>query len=751
MFDIQELEKRLKENLFALFAKDIYHARIPEIYTALANTLKQIIGEKWFHSLYDDLKAKRIYILSFEYTFGDNLLKNLIKLNIFDDTKNILAKYKIDIEDVLSEDLEFALGFGDLGAISGYLIEYLSSFHNNIYAYGLRYRKGMLKQEIINGEQIERPDDWKVNNNPWEHQKGFNHIVEFKNEKVKAIPYDIPIVSKDASNVNTLRLWKSYSTNELDFESFSKGNITKAYECIDRANSIVEFLYPSEDNIEGKKLRFTQEYFFASASIQDIFKKYKKYIGKDIEEIQNYIKIQINDVHPAISILIFIEILMKKYDFNIKKAIDIAKNVFMYVQFSLLPETYEKWEISIISSVAPNLLDIIYEIDRVSKEEFLSNKMSYMNNLLIVHDGQLDLINLLYYISKNILSIVESHKDLLLNKYLTKQYKNYKDKFRFFNFEFDIQQYFDERLKSNKKNRIDIKDLELTKAIGIKEYNKLNLIKNLENYDSNLINPKSAFIMHLGNFHEYKRQILSAMSVALNYMRLKKNPNLDIPERTYFFAGKSYPNYYVAKETIKFINALAYLINNDLYIKDKLKVVFIENYNLSKSNLALPASDIFLNLELINLESNNLKLIKAISTLSSSLMSNSVYDNSSLEKKGIDSYTFGIHRKEMIEDYSYNIFDYMKQYPEIDELFSFYRNKSKSEFPYDIERIYNSIYYFNDEYHILKDLFDFTDKLEEIIKKYSSEKTWFEDRLKNAKKYLSYQYDDIENYLNLMV
>lgn len=747
MIDKKTLHESIKNNLFELFAKDFSYARNPEIYTALANSVRQLVGEKWFHSLYDNLDSRRLYILSFEYTLGDSLLKNLVKLNLYDTAKEILADYSIDIKDILEWDIEFALGYGDLGSVSGYLLEYLSKYHNNIYAYGLRYRNGMLKQEIIDGEQVEKPDNWRVNKNPWEHEKGFNHWVDLKDDTIKAIPYDIPILSSDSNNVSTLRLWKSYSVDDLNFEKFSKGQIQESYEKINRANSIVEFLYPSEDNYEGKKLRLEQEYFFASASIQDILKKYKKYIGEDISKLSDYITIQINDVHPSLSILVFIDLIMKKYEYKFEDALALAKEVFIFMQLSILPETMETWDLSLIDEVCPNLINIIYELDKHLKLDLANNNLDNPEPLLIIREGKLNSINVLYYVCKNIISLEKNHKNLLKDKYLSSQYNAYNSKFDFINFSFDTDQYYKERQVKRQDEVLAITDLEVNELKDIKLSNKKYLLNEL-GLDLNLYNCKSCFVMHLGNFHEYKRQILSVLSVALSYYRMKKNPNKDIPERTYFFAGKSYPNYYLAKEVIKFINALAKTVNNDLFIKDKIKIVFIENYNLSKADIAIPASDIYLNLEQLNMESDKISIYKSIASVSAILTSRGNFENTSFTDYGISMFKFGDKASELMSNYSYNVQEYLDNNSEIKEMFDFYKNLNKDEFPYDINKIKELILHYNDRNFIIKDLLDFTNELENAVRSYSYDKNWYKNLYSNAKKIIR-EDSSVKEYIEL--
>lgn len=731
-----DLEKIIQDNLFELFAKDFKHARDAEIFIALSNSLRQIIGEKWFHSLYDDTSSKRLYVLSFEYSLGENLYKNLIKLNLLNEVKNILKKHNIDFEAINQQDLEFALGFGDLGEISSYLVSALTNHHNNVYAYGLRYRKGMLKQEIINGKQIEKPDDWKVNKNPWEHEKGFSHDIAFSDYSVKAIPYDIPIVSNDSNSVNTLRLWKSFSKTDINFDDFSKGEIYNAYNDINRANSIVEFLYPSEGNLSGKKLRLTQEIFFASACIQDILKKFKKYMSSDFYKIHEYIKIQINDIHPAFAQIFFIYYLTKKYNIEFEKAISISKKTFVYMQLSILPEAFEAWDVSLLNEVCPYLMETIYELDRYVKDELTEKKILDTKPLLVIHEGKVDMNNILYFISKNIFTIVEDHIFLMQNNYLKNLFFVYNSKLEFIQINYDSLQYLKESVQRENNPNFNYLDTSIEKFYNLKKENKIKLLDRLE-IDKKLINIESPFVMHLDIFHENKRQILSALGVALMYFRLKKNPNLDIPQRTYIFGGKSYPNYYIAKETITFINALSKLINNDLYIKDKLKVLFIKNYNMTESTYAIPACDINQKLELLNMNTSHITLYKSILSGSNVLESVSSYNNSDFYKFDINVYNFGESRDKIIFNNEYNMYDYLDKTPEIREMFDYYRHLSRQDFPFDIDIIYNSIYYFNDANFILKDLFEYVDKLEKALNDYRNKEEWFKRIYDNKKKITS--------------
>lgn len=749
MLDKQlELEKSIENNLYSLFAKDFEHARDMEIFISLAYSIREKIGKKWFETLKGNSDGRMLYILSFEYTFGDQLITNLMKLDLLKETKNILKKYNIDFADIKNQDIEFPLSFSDLGEVSSELLELFSSLNKNVYSYGLRYRRGMLKQKIVNGEQVEKPDDWKVNKNPWEHEKGFSHIVNLNALDVKAIPYDLPIVSKDGNHVNTLRLWKSFSVKNIDFNIFSKGDILKSYNDINRANSIVEFLYPNENNIQGRKLRFIQEYFFASACIQDILKKYKKYTDNDIKKFHEKVQIQLNDVHPIFAIIIFIKLVMRKYKVDFEFALEEAKKTFLFLHLSLLPESFEKWDLSLINEVAPELLDVINSLDIHIKDKLTSKNENYAESLQIIKNGSVDTVNIAYFVCKNILTLTKDYSDLIKNKYMINQYDYYHDKIKRINLQFDIQQYLSEINIEESRTYEHDKTNTVDSILQNKIKNKLALLDYLE-LDKNIINERAPFIMHLGVFHEYKRQMLSILGIAYQYYRLKVNPNLDIPERVYFYAGKSYPNYYVAKECIKFINALAKQINNDLFIKNKIKIVFIENFDTRKSNMILPACDINQKLDLTSMQENKIFLLKSLLCSSNVVSTKSSY-NSDLSEKDIDFYLFGSNRESIMKDNDeYKMYEFLQKNQEIKYMFDFYRNLPKQSFSYDINNIYNALYYFNDEYKIFKDLFEYVETMEKAIKDYTNEIKWGEMTIKNIETILKEkEYQCLHDYMN---
>lgn len=739
----QFLQDKIKENLYEFFAKDFESARDSEIYMAISKTLRLLIGKNWYNSLVDGRKNKTLYILSFEYSLGTRLVTNAIKLDIIDELKEILQENNKDFEKIANQELESALGFGDLGRVSADILDSLSSLGVSCHAYGLRYRKGMLKQEIINGEQIEKPDDWEVYKNPWEHEKGFYHKVKYKDYNLKAIPYDVPIVGSKNNHVNTLRLWKSESFEDIDFNLFSQGKIQESYKNINNANSVVEFLYPQEDSYEGRKLRLSQEYFFASASIQDIIKKYRKYHGDNIEEFTEKVSILINDVHPVLSMVILLDQINKKFGIDLDKALEICQKSIIFSNTSLIEESFEKWDISMINEVCSELIPIIKFLDKRLKESLKKENASqeHTSYLSIIRDSYIEMINIAFFMSNRVFIPTSQHIKVLKNIYLPYHYKYYNHKISLIKLGYnacenlqeinkELYDTFSEFISEDKNEINENLNLDLNQVKAIKHKNKVELMKFL-NLDRELINPKSIFVMNLGIIHEYKRQLLGALGIAFLYYRLKQNGNLDIPERTYFFGGKSYPNYYFAKEVIKFINALSKLINNDFSIRDKIKIVFIENYNVKKSNKLIPAADVYEHLDVITKGTSSIDMFKFMSNGAITISSDvGLIHDYKLDKDSDSVHTFGPNETDAINRTLHgagNIYDFLNSNRIIKDMFDFYKYLPFPTFSYDINVILNNLLKYNDSYNVLRDLLDYVHVHEKLMKEYRSQDIWLKN------------------------
>lgn len=741
------IQKKIEENLYEFFAKDIKTARDSEIYIAIAKTLRLMIGKIWHESMVNARQDKTLYILSFEYSLGTRLVSNAIKLGLIDDLVEVLKQNNRDFDKICDQEIESQLGFGELGTISTAMLESLSNLEENAHAYGLRYRKGMLKQEIVDGLQIEKPDDWKDYKNPWEHEKSFSHLVNLKDNTYKAIPYDFPIVGDRNKTAITLRIWKSESTKDINFKLFSQGKILESYEDINRANSIVEFLYPQEDTLEGRKLRLSQEYFFASATMQDILKRFKKYHGNNISEFPDKNVIQLNDNHPILSLLVFINLVHERFGFSIDEAINVANKSFIYVNTSLIEENFEKWDLSLIEQVCPSLLPTIYALDKYVKDELRKNidDVNTVNALSIVSNDYVETINIAFFLSRKIMVLGDQHDRVLKEIYLPYHYHYYGDKIDNLSLGFNGLNYLEQTNKQmynvlTKDDIVSIRPIEelcspedclMTK---LKQNKKDRLIKYL-NGKGDIINPKSIFDMNLGVFHEYKRQLLSAMSIALLYFRLKQNGNLDITPRTYFFGGKSYPNYYFAKEIIKFIHALAKLINEDFSIKDKIKIVFVEDYNIKKSDMLIPAADINQHVSVITMGSVDLATFKFMVNGSVTFTSHNTLANDYVKEMEDDSiYIFGDDIDKGIQlakTKSYSMYDYINRNHIIKDMFDFYRYQPYSKFPYNINTIIDVLFKYNDGYGVIRELLPHFEKHLIATKDYMNQEEWVRKSLSN--------------------
>lgn len=700
---MDKLEEKLRDNLYQLYAKDMRDARDWEIYKSLSLALKLRIGKDWNKSLITSRQEKRRYLLSFEYSIGNNLKKNIINLDAYDQVEKIMLKNKKDLDQIFLQDNDMELGYGDLGYLTNKLIEDGADRGENIYSYGLRYRRGMLKQEIVEGQQVEKPDDWKGYKNPWEHEKGFSHLVEGKDFSLRAVPYDVPIVGYKNKQVNTLRLWKSESLSDMDFQKFSQGEILSSYDHINRANAIVEFLYPQDSNYQGQKLRYAQEYFYASASIQDIIKKYRKYSqDRPLEKMDDLVNITIMGIHPLIALVIFIDILTNKYGMDFDEAKDLAKRVFTFINVSVTPESFERWSLDLIEDVSPKLIATIKKLDRKNENKYFP----------LIENNNLNLFNLAMSFSHEIYLLSVEHYELFKTVIGREAFQAMKDKIHIM------------ELKRNKKKYLKENNYRLFQALEtgnfqdmekIKQANKLALLNKL--VDEKNINPQSIFNMNFGVFHEYNRQLLSALSIGILYYQLKNDCNLDVPERTYFFGGKSYPNYYAAKEIIKFINALAHLINKDIFIKDKIKIVFIENYNVSKSKIIIPGADIRENLTIPSMKTNYLN--------DREYLANGAVVLSSRNHKRTDDYIYEFGSSfENIKNRNYRAHDLINSDPLIKDSFIYLSKLNYSDLPYDFNTIIELLLKYDDGFFVLKDLRSHHKVHGEICQDYMDQAKW---------------------------
>ncbi|KWZ99824.1 MAG: glycogen/starch/alpha-glucan phosphorylase [Anaerococcus sp.] len=722
--------KRIQSFLYSFYAKEIEDARLGEIYDGLVKALMQDIGKNWSKSK-KSLENKEVYLLSFEYSPG-KFIENIVEsLGYKKEVDDCLKMLDISMEDLLNYEKEASLGNSDIGIGSWYLMKELSKNKIKSIAYALRYESGGMKQVIRDGRQFVNPNEWLSVVSKWEHKKAFSYLLNIEGKKTKAVAYDMPIFNNKNKFVNTLRLWKAESINKVDYMNLSSGDFKSAYDDYINNNSLTQFLYLDNSTYEGKLFRLKQEYFYSVSTVQDIFRRYFKK-NHDLKNIKNKIKIILADIHPSLAIIEFIRTLNQGYKLEIKECVEISKKIFVHIGFLITPDSKESYDISMIKSIDKSFYDIILKLDDFVKENL---------NLSIIENGQLRYDRLNYCFV---------HDYYYLSKTFVDNYRENGANFSYLNFGVDRHLYADSNnillKKSLEKYGINIANKESLRKIenlkncrdfcdeveDIKFKNKLNLIKqfNLDQFDR--INPYSIFDMQLAMFHEAKRQLLNAISIASTYYNLKDNANIFISPTTYIFSGKANDGYFMAKEIIKFILALKHMIDKDKLIKEKLKIIFIEDANVEKLRKIYPACDIYSNLSLPIYDNQSFHMLNSIFNMANVLSSKGGII-SNIEKKN-DIYTFGKTYEEIEKIRNENTYDAREFYYKnhllkrtIDNLI----NEDYSNLPYNFKNIYDYLISFNDSFFIFNDHDSLLDIRYKISNDYLNKEKWIDKEIDN--------------------
>ncbi|WP_236785367.1 glycogen/starch/alpha-glucan phosphorylase [Anaerococcus ihuae] len=722
--------KRIQNFLYSFYAKEIEDARLGEIYDGLVKALMQDIGKNWSKSK-KTFKNKEVYLLSFEYSLGKFIENAIESLDYKKEVNECLKLLNISMEDLLNYEKEASLGNSDIGIGSWYLMKEFSKNKIKSMAYALRYESGEMKQVIRDGRQFINPNEWLSVGNKWEHKKAFSYILNIEGKKTKAVAYDMPIFNNENNFVNTLRLWKAESINKIDYLNLSSGDFKSAYDDYIDNNSLTQFLYLDNSTYEGKIFRLKQEYFYSVSTIQDIFRRYFKK-NHDIRDIKDKIKIILADIHPSLAIIEFIRALNQGYDIEIKECIEISKKVFVHIGFLVTSDSKESYDISMIKSIDSSFYDIILKLDDYLKEN---------RNLSIIEDKQLKYDRLNY-------CFVDSY--YYLSKIFVDNYKEEGVKFSYLNFGVDRYLYSDsnnllfkkslENYGINIVNKDSVRKLENFKNYNVfydeieevKFKNKLNLIKEFKLDGFDRVNPYSIFDMQLAMFHEAKRQLLNAISIASIYYKLKDNSNILISPTTYIFSGKANDGYFMAKEIIKFILALKHMIDKDKLIKEKLKIIFIEDANVERLRKIYPACDLYSNLSLPIFDNQSFHMLNSIFNLSNVLSSKGGII-SNIEKKN-EIYTFGQTYEEIEKIKNENAYDAREFYYKndiikrtIDNLI----NEDYSNLPYNFKNIYDYLISYNDSFFIFKDHDSLLDMRFKISKDYLDKKKWIDKEIDN--------------------
>ncbi len=614
----------LLDNLIATakseYCKELNELSAPELHTVLGKAIMGEISDKWAASKEKHANNRRAYYFSAEFLMGRMMYNNLYSLGLLDKVKKMLADKGIDINSFEEID-DAALGNGGLGRLAACFLDSAATQEIPLDGYGIRYKYGLFKQKIENGFQVEVADDWQQFGDPWCIRRIEDAVeVKFANQTVKAVPYDMAIIGYDTDNINTLRLWQAEAVNEFNFLAFNNSSYDEAVKSKNDAENITKVLYPNDNSYEGKILRLKQQYFFCSASLQDIIKRYNKKYGKDYSHFAEHCAIQLNDTHPVVSIPELIRLLMLD-NLTFEEALDIAQKTFSYTNHTVMAEALEKWDANLISSVIPEIYKLITWInDRLVWElgikirEAASEEARKLNveDMKIVKDGRVHMARLAIYVSSYVNGVAWIHTEILKNDVLRDWYLLYPERFQ--NKTNGITQRRWLGLCNPQLSKLItdvigtdawIKDLRLLSQMNdkltddvVKKFNKIKSIKKaeladyIEKHDGVKLDPSFIFDIQVKRLHEYKRQLLNAFSIIDIYFQLKDGTLKDFTPTAFIFGAKAAPGYARAKAIIKLINEIANLVNNDPDVNDKLRVVFVSNYCVSYAERIVTAADV---------------------------------------------------------------------------------------------------------------------------------------------------------------
>ena len=631
----EEFKKSIIENVKNQYRRTIDEATPQQIFQAVSYAIKDVIIDDWIatQKQFDETGAKKVYYLSMEFLMGRALGNNIINLGAKKAVKEALEELGFDLNAIEDQEPDPALGNGGLGRLAACFLDSLATLGYPAYGCGIRYHYGMFKQKIKDGYQMEVPDEWLKNGYPFELRRpeyatevkfgGYvktewdgerNHFVQEGYQSVLAVPYDMPIVGYGNNVVNTLRIWDAQPIDTFSLSAFDKGDYQKAVEQENLAKNLVEVLYPNDNHYAGKELRLKQQYFFISASLQVALKKFKE-TNDDIHKLPEKIVFQMNDTHPTVAVAELMRLLLDQEGLNWDEAWGITTKCCAYTNHTIMAEALEKWPIELFSRLLPRVYQIVEEINRrflIEVQNKYPNNYEKVKKMAIIFDGQVKMAHLAIVAGYSVNGVAKLHTEILKNQELKDFYEMMPEKFnnktngitqrRFLLHgnpllaDWITEQIGDEwitDLPHLAKLKVYVDDPKFQQEfMNIKYQNKLRLAKYIKEHNGIDVDPRSIFDVQVKRLHEYKRQLLNILHVMYLYNQLKDNPNMDMVPRTFIFGAKAAAGYQIAKKTIKLINSVADVINNDKSINGKLKVVFIEDYRVSNAELIFAAADV---------------------------------------------------------------------------------------------------------------------------------------------------------------
>ncbi|MBR6394204.1 MAG: glycogen/starch/alpha-glucan phosphorylase [Ruminococcus sp.] len=607
-------KKLFTEKFTGRLPKDIKSASPEKIHNALGETIMEIYADRWNNSRQEHLSKRRAAYLSMEFLVGRAVYNNLLCLGIYDEVNEVFSELGIDLADLECIE-DAALGNGELGRLAACFLDSAATLGLPLDGYGIRYKYGLFKQSIVDGFQKEDIDDWTKYGDPWSVRCDDETVlIEYNGQTVKAVPYDMPVFGCKTENVGTLRLWQAEPVKEFDFDTFNKQDYLEASKEKIYAEDISRVLYPNDDTDEGKKLRLKQQYFFSCASLTDIIRKHKARFGT-LDNLADYISIQLNDTHPVISIPELIRQLVDNEGYSFEKALEMAKKIFNYTNHTVMQEALEKWYIGLVEEVLPRIYEIIIQINEALIAELYSKDVQKktINDMKIIKGDLIHMADMACYASSHINGVAEIHTQILKDSVLADWYKLYPERFRnetngitqrrwiaLCNKELsslitellgDDNWVVDlDRLKELTKYADD--EAILRRFIDIKQSKKTQLAEFIKEREGTELDTDSVFDIQIKRLHEYKRQLLNAFSILWLYYGIKDGSIKNFTPTTFIFGAKSAPGYRRAKAIIKYINEIGRIVSSDPDTKDLIRVVFVQNYNVSYAEKLVAAADV---------------------------------------------------------------------------------------------------------------------------------------------------------------
>ena len=778
-FDKEVFIESVKSNLKTLYRQTLVDATKQQVFQAVSYAVKDTIIDNWMETqkVYEEEDPKMVYYMSMEFLMGRALGNNMINLTEYKEVKEALEELGFDLNVIEDQEPDAALGNGGLGRLAACFLDSLATLGYAAYGCGIRYRYGMFKQKIENGYQVEVPDNWLKDGNPFELRRpeyakevkfgGYirveydeatkrNKFIQEGYQSVRAIPFDIPIVGYNNNVVNTLRVWDAEAINDFQLDSFDKGDYQKAVEQENLARNIVEVLYPNDNHYAGKELRLKQQYFFISASVQAAVAKYKKN-HSDIRKFYEKATFQLNDTHPTVAVAELMRILLDEEGLEWDEAWEVTTKTCAYTNHTIMAEALEKWPIELFSRLLPRIYQIIEEINRRFVEEIQKKypgNQEKIRKMAIIYDGQVKMAHLAICAGYSVNGVAALHTEILKNQELKDFYEMMPEKFnnktngitqrRFLLHanpllaDWVTEHIGDEwitDLAQISKLKVYVDDEKAQQEfMNIKYQNKVRLAKYIREHNGIDVDPRSIFDVQVKRLHEYKRQLLNILHVMYLYNKIKDHPEMPFYPRTFIFGAKAAAGYRRAKLTIKLINSVADVINNDKSINGKLKVVFIEDYRVSNAEWIFAAADVSEQISTASKEASGTGNMKFMLNGAPTLGTMDGANVEIVQEVGEENaFIFGLSAQEVINyenNGGYNPMDYFNNDQDIRRvLMQLINGEYAPDDPERFRDIYDSLLNTNssdraDTYFILADFKSYAEAQERVEKAYRDETGW---------------------------